>query len=423
MSIDLSLHPCFNAGAKHKYGRIHLPVAPTCNVQCGFCNRLYDCVNESRPGVTSAVLTPRQSLEYLKLALEKRPDITVVGIAGPGDPFATPEKTIETLSLVRNHYPEMLLCVASNGMQVAQYARQLADLEVSHVTITVNAVDPEIGSRVYRWFRDGTRVLRGVAGATVLLERQLEAITRLKELGVTVKVNSILLPGINLDHIPAIAEKAASLDVDIFNCIPMLPAAGSDFENIAEPDCATVDKIRAEAQQFIPQMRHCVRCRADAAGFIGEANPEELDKLLRGCCTSAHDKRNAVAQRIAVATMEGVMVNEHLGQASTLSIFENGPDGPRLIEERRTPPMGGGSDRWHALARMLDDCHTVLVQFAGSSPVELLAEYGIRVLTMEGLITPALEELFTGKPLPAYMTARAPTRCGEACSGNKGGCG
>ena len=423
MTVDMSIHPCFNAEARHKYGRIHLPVAPKCNVQCGFCNRRYDCVNESRPGVTSAVLTPRQSLEYLKLALERRPDITVVGIAGPGDPFATPDKTIETLSLVRNHYPEMLLCVASNGMQVAKYAGQLADLEVSHVTITINAVDPEIGARVYRWFRDGTRVLRGVEGATVLLERQLEAVQRLKEHGVVVKVNSILLPGINLDHIAAVAERMAEFNVDIFNCIPMLPATGSDFENLPEPDCATVERIRAEAQQFIPQMRHCARCRADAAGLLGETNSEELDKLLRGCCTSAHDKRQAVAERIAVATMEGVMVNEHLGQAASLSIFEKSPDGPRLVEVREAPPAGSGNDRWHALARVLDDCHTVLVQFAGASPTELLAEYGIRVLTMDGLITPALVELFAGKPLPDYMTCRAPTRCGEACSGNKGGCG
>ena len=423
MTIDISLHPCFNAGARHRHGRIHLPVAPQCNVQCGFCNRLYDCVNESRPGVTSAVLAPRQALEYLRLALEKRPDISVVGIAGPGDPFATPEKTIETLSLVRNHYPEMILCVASNGMQVARYAAQLADLEVSHVTITVNAVNPVIGARVYRWFRDGTRVLRGIEGAAVLFERQLEAITKLKEHGVLVKVNSILLPGINLDHIEAVAEKMASLHVDLFNCIPLLPAAGSDFEGFPEPDRATVEQIRSQAQRHIPQMRHCTRCRADAVGLLGESHSEELDRLLRGCCTRSFDNRSTATPRIAVATMEGVMVNEHLGQASSLSIFGNSDTGPRFIEERATPPAGTGNDRWHSMAELLHDCHTVLVQFAGTSPKEILAEYGIRVLAMEGLIMPALEELFAGRPLPAYMTCHAPARCGQACSGNGGGCG
>lgn len=45
-------HPCFNAGARHRVGRIHLPVAPKCNMQCNYCNRDFECVNESRPGVS-----------------------------------------------------------------------------------------------------------------------------------------------------------------------------------------------------------------------------------------------------------------------------------------------------------------------------------------------------------------------------------
>jgi len=50
--VDFDRHPCFNAALRRRYGRVHIPVAPDCNVQCGFCNRRYNCVNESRPGVT-----------------------------------------------------------------------------------------------------------------------------------------------------------------------------------------------------------------------------------------------------------------------------------------------------------------------------------------------------------------------------------
>jgi len=97
--------------------------------------------------------------------MERSPAIRVAGIAGPGDPFATPEDTLETLRLVRNRYPKMLLCVASNGLEVAAHAAELAQLQVSHVTLTVNAIDPEIGARIYAWVRAGIRVLRGVDGA------------------------------------------------------------------------------------------------------------------------------------------------------------------------------------------------------------------------------------------------------------------
>lgn len=423
MALDLDRHPCFNAHMRQRYGRIHLPVAPNCNVQCGFCNRQYDCVNESRPGVTSSVLQPEQALEYLRLVFEKRSDISVVGIAGPGDPFANADKTLTTLKLVRDHYPEMLLCVASNGMNVAQYAKELSDLNVSHVTITVNAVDPEIGAKIYRWFRDGTKVMRGIKGAEVLLNRQLEAITKLKQNGVVVKVNSIILPTINDNHITAIAKKMSELGVDIFNAIPLLPAAGSDFEHLGNPDKETVEQIRTQAQKYIPQMRHCARCRADAAGILGEGISDEIITLLKGCCSSTHDKHRSVAKRVAVATMEDIMVNQHLGNALSLSVFENSDKGPVFVEHRDTPIPGSGDERWKELGEKFSDCHTILVQFAGKTPREILSKYGIEVLTMEGLIIPALSEIFAGRPLPEYMTCAAPTRCGESCSGNGGGCG
>jgi nitrogen fixation protein NifB len=161
--VDFSNHPCFNKDAHKKYGRVHLPVAPRCNIQCNFCNRKYDCMNESRPGVTSTVLTPQQAVAYLRDVVEKRPEISVMGIAGPGDPFANPDETMETLRLTRKYFPKMLLCIATNGLNVAPYINEMAGLQVSHVTLTINAVDPEIGGTIYTWVRDGKRPLRGAS--------------------------------------------------------------------------------------------------------------------------------------------------------------------------------------------------------------------------------------------------------------------
>ena len=174
--LDFSNHPCFNKDAHKTAGRVHLPVAPRCNIQCNFCNRKYDCMNESRPGVTSNVLTPQQAIAYLAEVVAKRPEISVMGIAGPGDPFANPEETMETLRLTRKHFPKMLLCVATNGLNVAPYIDEMADLQVSHVTLTINAVDPEIGGDIYSWVRDGKRPLRGREAAELLSARQIEAL-------------------------------------------------------------------------------------------------------------------------------------------------------------------------------------------------------------------------------------------------------
>ena len=194
-TLEPNLHPCFNAGVKSTCGRVHLPVAPTCNIRCNYCNRKYDCVNESRPGVTSHVLTPVQAVRYLETVLEREPRITVAGIAGPGDPLADPGVTLETIRLVKRRFPGMLLCLATNGLGLPALLGELTGLGVTHVTVTVNALDPEIGGRIYAWIRDGKVIYRGAQGAELLIARQLEAVAGLKASGVTVKVNTIVVPG------------------------------------------------------------------------------------------------------------------------------------------------------------------------------------------------------------------------------------
>ena len=98
-------------------------------------------------GSPSAVLKPKQAIAYLEQVLEAEPRITVAGIAGPGDPFANPKETLETIRLIRRRFPDLLLCLATNGLGLPPHLDELAELQVSHVTLTVNAVDPEIGAR------------------------------------------------------------------------------------------------------------------------------------------------------------------------------------------------------------------------------------------------------------------------------------
>jgi nitrogen fixation protein NifB len=177
---DSPKHPCFDQEARHTHARIHLPVAPKCNIQCNYCNRKYDCVHESRPGVTSSVLSPGQAVSYLSALSGVIENISVIGIAGPGDPFANPMETLETIRLIREKFPEKLFCLSSNGLNLKPYIDRISELGVSHVTLTVNAVDPEISAPVYAWVRHGPKVYRGREGARVLLDQQLECIPLLK---------------------------------------------------------------------------------------------------------------------------------------------------------------------------------------------------------------------------------------------------
>ncbi len=424
--MNLEQHPCFNRKSHHKYGRIHLPVAPRCNIQCKFCNRLFDCANESRPGVTSAVLSPAQAMVYLAEVLKEKPHIKVVGIAGPGDPFANAAQTLETFERVRRSYPDMMLCVASNGLAIGPYIDVLQRLRVSHVTITVNAVAPRIGAKIYSWMRIGKRVVSPAEGAGILLERQMDAIAALKRRGILVKINAIVLPGINDDHVVEIARAMAVMGADLFNCMPYYPNKGSAFEHLTEPDSATVTAIRKQAGQHLPQMSHCTRCRADAVGLLGEAPSTKLMQLLNSCQHLAEPPATGEAVPIrpyvAVASMEGALVNQHLGEARKFLIYEQRQGLVRIVEARPAPEAGGGLERWQQLAQRLSDCRMLLTSGAGENPRKVLADSGVVVGLCEGLIEEAVRRVYAGESLSA-MAVRKPRACGLSCGGDMLGCG
>ncbi len=135
--LSTSEHPCFDEDARSRTARVHLPVAPRCNVQCNYCNRKFDCVSESRPGVSSTVLSPEEAADYVDRVRAEVPNLAVVGIAGPGDPFANADKTLASLALVKERHPDLLLCVSSNGLEVPPHLDAIAELGISHVTITM----------------------------------------------------------------------------------------------------------------------------------------------------------------------------------------------------------------------------------------------------------------------------------------------
>ena len=415
-----SAHPCFDKEAKHKNARVHLPVAPKCNIQCNYCNRKFDCVNESRPGVTSSVLTPYQATEYLKDLDTRLENLVVIGIAGPGDPFANPDKTLETMRRAKAEFPEKVFCLSTNGLELEPYIDDIAELGVSHVTITINAVDPEITAKIYKWVRFDKKVYRGIEGATILMNQQLACIPKLKAHGIVVKINSIVVPGINEDHIPEVAKKCAELGADLINCIPLIPTAETPFALLEEPDAKSLFKVRTLVSEHLPLMSHCSRCRADAAGLLGQ-DLTETHALLKEYSTMMNLDTEG-RPYVAVATNEGLLVNQHLGEADRLAIYKQTPNGFKFVEERETPPTGGGDARWLQLARLLSDCRAILVSGAGANPKTMLESCKVKVVEMTGLIDDGLDGVFNHKVIRSIAKPDA-FKCGSGCKGNAQGCG
>jgi len=271
-------HPCFG-GDHQKAGRLHLPVAPGCNIKCGFCERKFDCANESRPGVTSRVLLPDEALERVRLVrrhMEKQGGarLKVVGIAGPGDPLAN-EKTFATFRLVKEAFPELLLCLSTNGLLLGERLAEIVDLGVHSLTVTINALTAETGAKVYEWIRLDGRRLDGEQGAALLLERQLAGVAAAARAGLMVKINHVYIPGVNDHETLDLAVRVRNLGATMMNIIPVIPLGL--FKGIEPPSVAVMEMVRNQAELILSQARHCKQCRADAAGVVGQdINLEDL---------------------------------------------------------------------------------------------------------------------------------------------------
>jgi nitrogen fixation protein NifB len=276
--LVMSSHPCFSEEAHKGAGRIHLPVAPDCNVQCGYCVRKFDCVNESRPGVASTVLSPDEAIERVQAVIERTGDIAAIGIAGPGDPLAN-EATFRTLDLVRRHYPGKIGCVSTNGLALAERLDDLVAVGVRSITVTINAVMPETAAEVYLWVTgpDGGR-LRGIEAGRHIVERQWDGLRRAVAAGLVAKVNSVLIPGVNDLELPAIAHLAAECGAHKHNILPLIPQ--NRFRGTAPPSPAQIHDARAQCGEYLSQMTHCKQCRADACGIIGRDRDMETETLL-----------------------------------------------------------------------------------------------------------------------------------------------
>lgn len=274
MRPELRQHPCLDAGAHNKYGRVHLPVSPVCNIQCKFCRR---CFNkwEERPGVSRQILTPNEAVSIVDKALGLCPDITVVGIAGPGDSLAS-NHAIDTFREVHKKHPKLIKCLSTNGLLLPEKVKDLVDVGVSTLTVTVNAVDVDILTNICSQIVLDGSVYTGKEAATRLIDAQTVGIMEAHNSGIFVKINTVLIPGINDSHIGEIAKITSNLGASKINIIPLI----SQFEmsDINAPDCMMLNEARISAEQHIEVFRHCKHCRADACGIPG-IGEDLADKL------------------------------------------------------------------------------------------------------------------------------------------------
>lgn len=259
-------HPCFALGKKGQTGRIHLPISPTCNIECKFCDRKINDY-EQRPGVASTVIKPEEAIDVIRRSLEICPDITVAGIAGPGDTLAS-DFALETFRLIKKEFPQIIKCMSTNGLLLSEKAQEVIYTGIDSLTVTVNAVNPEIEAKLNGGILYHGVHYTGVEAAEILIKNQLEGIKKISDAGITVKVNTVLVPDINDNHIEEVAKTVSKAGASIYNIIPLIPQ--NELSSSRAPSCIEIDGARQKAEKYIDVFRHCQRCRADAIGVPGE---------------------------------------------------------------------------------------------------------------------------------------------------------
>lgn len=414
---DRKNHPCFSKDAAHRFARLHLPVAPKCNIKCLYCNRKFDCVNESRPGVTSSVLTPQQGLERFLETKRLMPNLRIVGVAGPGDAMANPEETFETFRLIRAADGEVDFCLSTNGVALVEHLDRIREIGIRYITVTINTRKLETARTLYPWAQDGDLYLKGDLAARFILRRQEEALDALAGTGIHLKVNTICIPGVNDGEIESIANYVKGKGADILNVMPFIPTPGTYFEKFPMVSREALDGIRDRMGEILPQMRHCRQCRADAVGtvldekpvfFDAKEGPKEMEKGAHasGGATAAEGEETI---RFAVASGNGYVVDLHFGHADELLIYDASPSGIRFVERRNVEKYCAGEsscdtteDRMAQMIRTLADCRGVLVMRIGDAPRRTLEARGILVAMTCNRIDDAIREnygvLSSGKP-------------------------
>ena len=200
----------------------------------------------------------------------------------------------------------------------------------------------------------------------------------LVERDILVKVNSVMIPGVNDKHLAEVSKTVKSKGAFLHNVMPLIAEAehGTFFGIMGQrgPTPAELKDLQDACAGDMNMMRHCRQCRADAVGLLGEDRGAEFthgqdrehgDRLRRGdgktgpVAGNVSPGTGAKQQRprkrpgphrgtrpvlMAVASKGSGLINQHFGHAREFLVYEASPAGVRFIGHRKTDLYCTGGD-------------------------------------------------------------------------------
>jgi len=296
------------------------------------------------------------------------------------------------------------------------YVDRIQELNIDHVTITINMIDPKVGAKIYPWIYYKGKKYTGVEGSQLLSERQMLGLEMLTERGILCKVNSVMIPGVNDRHLVEVNKAVKARGAFLHNIMPLIsaPEHGTVFGLAGHrgPSAQELKELQDACEGEMKMMRHCRQCRADAVGMLGEDRSAEFSTEKVMAMDVSYDlqrrqawqsrvemQREAAAEAkttelktligkgeelsilIAVATKGSSRINEHFGHAKEFQVYEVNTQGVKFVGHRRVDQYCQGGygeeDSLETVVRAINDCVAVFVAKIGSCPRKGLQAAGI----------------------------------------------
>ncbi len=264
------LHPCWASDREGLWERIHVPVAAGCNVQCGFCENAIGGCNTLQPAYSTRVISVAKAVEIIERELRSRPNLRIVAVSGPGEPLLN-GRALEVFEQIRRTRDDIEFCLSTNGTLLSECSKRLANLGTTTITVSISASIPETAARIYDWAVLGGKRLKDLEMARAIIERQFRGIDAAVDEGMLIKVNTVLIPGINDKDISILAESLSDHDVSLQNIIPLVPLGR--MKTRRAPTHKEIEAARLQASEWLPQFSHCKLCRSDVVGIPGCDTP------------------------------------------------------------------------------------------------------------------------------------------------------
>lgn len=211
-------------------------------------------------------MSPEVAASRALLEINLDPRISIVAVSGPGEPLANSE-TFETFELIRERTRDIHFCLSTNGTLLSEKVQWLRMMGFKTLTVSMSTANPSTASRIYEWAVISEKRMTGERMGQIIVDSQLRGISDAANAGLTVKVNTILIPGFNQEDIIDLAESVSDAGAAIQNIVPLVP--NDRLSSLLSPSKEAIEEARKQAAEHIKQFRHCKQCRSDVVGLPG----------------------------------------------------------------------------------------------------------------------------------------------------------